>query len=210
MHETMNSAGHTARARLSRPNDARALRSREALRDALLTLIQQKPLEQVSIRDITNAAGVSYPVFFRRYASKDELLEDVATAEVRALLALTTPIFNATTQDESLRALCGYVNEHRPIWTGLLTGGAASAMQQEFKRIALETGETRQPANPWLPPDLAATFVVTGIFEILAWWLNQPADYPVQNVVTILDTLIVRSTARPIDVKLIDWPPGLS
>lgn len=195
---------------MSRPNDARALRSRGALREALLTLIQHKPLDQISIRDITMEAGVSYPVFFRRYAGKDELLEDIATAEVRALLSLTTPIFDSTTQDESLRALCCYVGEHRSLWTGLLTGGAAPAMQQEFKRIALEMAETRRHLNPWLPSDLGAAFVVTGIFEILAWWLNQPVDYPMENIVKLLDTLIVRSAARAVDVELIDWPPKLS
>jgi AcrR family transcriptional regulator len=70
---------------MSTPNDPWALRCRQALRTALLTLIDQRLFDQITIRDITNAAGVSYPVFFRRYATKDDLLEDVAAEEVRAL-----------------------------------------------------------------------------------------------------------------------------
>lgn len=192
----------TAR-RMSRPYDARALRSREALRAALLALIEQRPLDQVSIRDITNQAGVSYPVFFRRYATKEELFEDIATEEVRRLLGLTQPIFDTQSPRESLHVLCGYVDEHRALWTRLLTGGAATAMREEFMRIAGEIGRTRERRNPWLPTDLAAPFVVGGLFEILAWWLRQPADYPIENVVTIIDVLIVRSTAQPVDVKLV-------
>ncbi len=185
--------------RMSRPNDARALKSREALQAALLSLVEERPFNQVSIRDITTRAGVSYPVFFRRYAAKEQLLGDIATEEVRKLLSLTAPIFDADQQEESVRALCAYVSDHRQLWSQLLTGGAAPIMRDEFKRIAREIGGTRQPANPWLPTDLAAAFVVSGLFEILAWWLSQPDDYPIEKVVRIIEILIVRLASIPLD-----------
>lgn len=189
--------------RMSRPDDARALRSRASLREALLALVEERPFDQITIRDITAKAHVSYPVFFRRYQSKEDLLGDIATGEVRRLLTLTTPIFNANRQAESLRALCRHVDEHRILWTRLLTGGAGPIMREEFKRIAREIGDSHPRINPWLPRELAESFVVGSLFEILAWWLSQPQDYPIENVVTIIDTLIVRSTARPVDVNLL-------
>lgn len=200
------SEGRSAKQRMSRPDDARALRSRKSLHEALLTLLEKQPLEQISIRDITAQAGVSYPVFFRRYQTKEQLLEDIATSEVRQLLALTTPVFDAEAGNVSLRALCDYIDAHRSLWSRLLIGGAASAMHEEFRRIAKEMGETRERQNPWLPVELASSFTASGLFEILAWWMRQPADYPIENVVTIIDTLIVRSTARPVDVHLIGTP----
>lgn len=172
----------------------------------MLALIEEKPFEQVSIREITSRAGVSYPVFFRRYETKEQLLEDIATDEVRCLLSLTGPMFEVGTGDQALQALCQHINDHRALWARLLTGGAAPAMREEFRRIAKEIGETRERRNPWLPVELAASFIVSGLFEILAWWMRQPADYPVENIVTIIDTLIVRSTARPVDVQLVDMP----
>lgn len=188
--------------RMVRPDDPRALRSREALKSALLRLVEERPFEQISIRDITTEAGVSYPVFFRRYQTKDELLADIAAEEVRRLLSLTMPAFSEDKQNESLRTLCGYVEDHRVLWTRLLTGGAAPVMREEFKRISREIGRSQPRANPWLPVELASAFVVSGIFEILAWWLNQTADYPIENVVKIIDTLVVKATARPVDIQL--------
>lgn len=193
--KVMGNAGATPR-RMSRPNDARAVRSRDALRDALLALIEEQPFEQISIRDITTKAEVSYPVFFRRYATKEQLLDDIAAEEVRRLLSLTLPMFDAHKEIESVHALCNYVNEHRVLWTRLLTGGAASIMREEFKRIAKEISASRKPTNPWLPTDLAVPFVVSGLFEILAWWLSQPADYPVGLVVKLIDALVVQLAIR--------------
>lgn len=198
------SDARTAKQRMSRPDDARALRSRKALHEALLALIEERPFEAISIRDITAQAGVSYPVFFRRYATKEQLLEDIATDEVRRLLSLTTPMFDADTGDSGLRTLCEYIADHRALWARLLTGGAAPVMREEFRRIAREMGETRERKNPWLPIELGPSFIASGLFEILAWWMGQPADYPIENVVKIIDTLIVRSTARPVDVQLVD------
>lgn len=189
--------------RMARPDDARALRSRGALRQALLDLVEERPFDEISIRDITTKAGVSYPVFFRRYNAKEQLLGDIAAEQVRRLLTLTTPIFQANMQGESLRALCRYVDDHRLLWTRLLTGGAGPVMREEFKRIAREIGNQHPRINPWLPRELAESFVVGSLFEILAWWLSQPEDYPIDNVVTLIDTLIVRSTARAVDIKLI-------
>lgn len=160
--------------RMSRPDDARALRSREALRQSLLALVEERPFDAISIREITTHAGVSYPVFFRRYRTKDQLLEDIATEEVRSLLGLTLPIFNTNMQEESLRTFCGYVNERRVLWTRLLTGGAASSMREEFKRIPREIGETQSNINPWLPRELAASFVVGSLFEILSCGCRNP------------------------------------
>lgn len=187
---------------MSRPYDARAMRSREALQEALLALIAERDLDQISIRDITLRAEVSYPVFFRRYASKEQLLEDIATAEVRNLLSLSLPIFEANRQEESLQALCRYVDEHRPLWTRLLTGGAMSAMRKEFTRIAAEISATLDTADAWLPIDLSAPFFAGGMFEILGWWLRQPEDYPIENVVRIIRALIIRSAEMPGDVRL--------
>lgn len=184
---------------MSRPDDARALRSRDALRTALLALIEESPFDQISIRDITTQAGVSYPVFFRRYAAKEQLLDDIAAEEVRTLLSLTVPVFETRMYEESVRALCAYVNDHRQLWTRLLTGGAAPIMREEFKRIAKEMTGTRPRANPWLPVELGTSFVVTGLFEILAWWLSQPADYPTEKVIRIIEVLIVRFSTTPLE-----------
>ena len=184
----------------TRPNDARAHRSVEALRNAFLELIEKKPLEDIAIREITETAGVSYPTFFRRFASKEALLEDIAASEVRHLLSLGNGTLSNTPSKSSSEVLCKYVHEHRTLWTSLLTGGAASAMRQEFIRIAGEISQSSGRVNPWLPIDLAVPFSTSCIFEILTWWMRQPEDYPINNVAKLMDVLVVDPLARPRDI----------
>ncbi|HET8710267.1 MAG TPA: TetR/AcrR family transcriptional regulator [Spongiibacteraceae bacterium] len=177
------------------------------MRRALLQLVEQKPLDQISIQEITSVAGLSYPTFFRQFSSKENLLDDIAHEELHNLQSLTIPLFDDNEPHKAYSALCHYVDNHRTLWTTLLTAGAASTMREELIRIASEMGRDRKhpdsQAHFWLPNDLASRFVVSTIFEILAWWLRQPRDYPIENIKTLLDVLVVRSTTQPKDVKLI-------
>lgn len=186
----------------SKPDDARVERSIDALRSALLDLLKHKSFEQISIRNITDAAGLSYPTFFRRFHSKEELLKEIATDEVRKLLSLSNSALVKRNGQESGETLCQYVQEHRRLWNVLLTGGAAPAMRQEFMRIAGEIAHGQPRNNPWLPIDLAVPFVTSGIFEIIAWWMRQPKNYPLRNVIKLFDALIVDTTRRKRKITL--------
>lgn len=172
------------------------------MRAAFLGLIETRPLEDISIKEICDEAGLSYPTFYRRFSGKDELLAGIATEEVRRLLTLGLSAMDARRDGTSAQAMCAYVAEHRALWRTLLTGGAADAMRQEFMRLSREFADSHPRSNPWLPVDLAVPFVAGGIFEILAWWMKQGDDYPTANVVTLIEVLVVDTTARPRKVDL--------
>ncbi len=120
--------------------DARMVRTRAALRRALLRLLERKHFDQITVRDIAGEAKIGYATFFRHHESKSELLEDVAEEQIGNLMGLALPLLVADDTRGSCLALCRYVNEHRAIWSALLTGGAAGAMREEFLRQAMRVG----------------------------------------------------------------------
>lgn len=184
------------------PNDARAQRSVEAMRAAFLKLVKDRPLADISIKEICDEAGVSYPTFYRRFSGKDEILAGIATDEAGYLLTLGLSAAKTLKEGASAWAMCEHIEQHRALWSTLLTGGASNAMREEFMRLSREFAETNPRKNPWLPIDLAVPFVASGIFEILAWWMKQPSDYPTANVVQLIDVLIVDTTARRRNINL--------
>jgi len=176
----------------SSPRDARAARSNDALRAAFLALIERKPLEQITVREIAAEAGVHYATFFRHYAAKEALLDDVAAEQIGWLVALTVPVLDQTDRRTAVEALCRYVDEHRTLWTALLRGGAAGAMRDELLRLSRNVAVERAPAESWLSLDLAVACSVSLIFETLAWWLA-PAHgpVPIEQVAHTLDRLLL-------------------
>lgn len=175
----------------SAPTDARQVRSRNALNAAMLALLEEKPFDQITIREISARAGTGYATFFRHYPTKEELLSDVASEEIASLLAMVIPILHQTNSYESTLALCTYVSGHAALWSALLTGGAAAIVRDEFIRQARGLAEGVEDKHGWLPADLGVAHGTGSTFDILAWWLAQDRELGVEQVATILHRLVI-------------------
>lgn len=183
------------RPHLRTARDARAVRTREALRQALLRLLDLKALEQITIRDICEVATVGYTTFFRHHPTKESLLDDVAAEQMGRLVGLAISVADAS---ENIRrasiALCTYVDEHRKLWSTLLTGGAAGAMRDEFMRLSTQIAATRAQPLVWPPADIATILVVSSTIELLSWWLRAKKPLTIEQVAEIHERVIITPT----------------
>ncbi len=169
----------------------RMTKTRDSLCQSLLTLLEQNTFEQITIRELTTHAKVGYATFFRHYADKEELLHELVEQEIRRLLTMSLPLLYTENTLASTQALCSYVWEHRKLWKTLLTGGAAATVKEEYLKQALKVAEEDTHTGNWLPVDLAVTFSVTGINEILTWWLKQDKPAPVDEVAEMINRLVI-------------------
>jgi AcrR family transcriptional regulator len=171
--------------------DARVLKTREGLRQALLDALQSKPLDQLTVRDLARRAGVGYTTYFRHYPTKEALLDDLAADEIDRLNALTLPVYDADNSRAACVTLCAYIDEHRPLWTALLTGGAAETIRQQLLRRARETSVGRTRGAHALPLELSSALAISAMVELLAWWLRQDHPPPIHWVAEILDQVAI-------------------
>jgi AcrR family transcriptional regulator len=171
--------------------DARMLRSREALRTALLELLQRKSLEQITIREIVARAEIGYATFFRHHPTKESLLRDLAAEQIDGLVNMALPALDAVDSRAACLALCAYVHERRALWSTLLTGGAAGSMREEFIRIASRVAAERMETGARIPAELGAVHAASAIVEILAWWLRQPKPMTVARLAEVMDRLVI-------------------
>ena len=179
------------RPHLKTAKDARAVRTREALRNAMLRLLTRQSLDKITILDICQTAGIGYTTFFRHHPSKESLLDDVAAGEIAHLVGLTVPIAVAQDVRAAGVSLFNYVNAHRKLWTALLTGGAQVAMRNEFLRLSREIAATRAHINDWPPADISTILVVSSTLELLSWWLRQRKPLPIDEAAAIYERIII-------------------
>lgn len=184
------------------PTDARQVRSRKALTGAMLAMLEEKPFDQITIREISARAGTGYATFFRHYTDKEALLGDVASEEIGALLAMTTPVLYDANSYVSTLALCNYVYDHRALWSALLTGGAASIVREEFIRQARQLAIYAMKPESWLPADLGVVYGTGGTIDLLAWWLSQDEDYSPEQIAGILNRLIIAPLVGKLGIVL--------
>lgn len=178
----------------SSSKDARAVRSAQSLRDALLALLLRKPFDQITVRDICAEGEVHYATFFRHYQTKEELLNAIAQDQIRQINRLTLAIRDSNDYKAGFAALCGYVADHRSLWSTLLNGGAGATMREEWLRQSQIVAATEPSASSWLPAELGTVCSATLIAETIAWWVAQPKDaYSVEQIADILYQLLAKA-----------------
>src|SRR5882757_9174805 len=67
-------AGLTKQAKQRRKPDERIRRTHERLGSALVTLIQEKPIDEVTVQEVLDRASVGRSTFYLHFRDKDDLL----------------------------------------------------------------------------------------------------------------------------------------
>jgi len=186
----MDQAGNSGKA-ATVSIDARAARSRDAMRAALLRLLESHALDEITIRHIAAEAGVGHATFYRHYGTKDELLDDVAAAEMDRLIEVSLAALGSNDSAAASLVVCSYVHEHWSLWSSLLTGGAAAAMKEELLKLTRDIASGWTPIPHRLPTDLRIALATATVIEILVWWLRQENPMPVEEIAKIFEEVVV-------------------
>ncbi len=176
----------------SRPLDVRQVRTRAALRAAVLELTGERPYAGISIGEIAQKAGVGYATFFRHYRDKDALLADVAEGFISETMLRLAPLALAAESRSAALTLCRFVEERRPIFVALLVGGAGNAVREEILARAIRQVDLSRTATAsWLPESLGPIHMVTSVLTIIGWWLEQGQDRSAEEVSVIIDRMVL-------------------
>ena len=180
------------RATMSTVLDARIVRTREALRQAMIDLAAESSFETITIRAIAARAGVGYATFFRHYADKDALLADVADLFTRTFLAQVRPLLREKDRRGAARSLCAFVEANRPVHLALIAGGAGETVRAGMLRQTLETLSRARTANAGGPlDDLLLFHLVSAILNLLAWWLRNPGRADADTMSEIIERAVL-------------------
>ncbi|MBL8772916.1 MAG: TetR/AcrR family transcriptional regulator [Phenylobacterium sp.] len=186
--------------------DARVVRSREALRQAMIDLAAERSLEAITVRAIAARAGVGYATFFRHYADKEALLADVADMLTQAFLGRVRPLLLAKDRRGAARSLCAFVEDNLPIHRALIAGGAGETVRTGMLRQTLETMSRARASSPRGPlDDLLLFHLVSTILNLLAWWLNHFEDVDADTMAEMIE----RAVLTPVHGLRADPPQGL-
>ena len=182
----------------SRPLDVRQIRTRAALRTALLELTGERPYDRISIGDIAQKAGIGYATFFRHYRDKDALLAAVANDFIDETMLQLAPLTLAAESRAAALTLCRFVEERRPIFLTLLVGGARNAVREEILARSIRQVDRSETARAsWLPDSLGPVHMVTAVLSIIGWWLEHGHDRSAEEMSVIIDRLVLAPVLAP-------------
>ena len=187
------------------PIDRRVARSREALHQALRSLIIERGYDAITVENICERANVGRSTFYAHFTSKDdlkrrglehlrnELLEQQRNAasslvetNVRGLAFTLTMFEHARDHIHLYRALVGS------------RGGAIAltTIRQTLCEIVRgELAEIRGKDSHGTPRELAVEYIVGAYMAVLTWWLDGGAKLPPQRINAMFQRLATDGVA---------------
>src|SRR5499426_68937 len=119
----MSGKDHLHLADLDKKTDARVRRTRDALGDALIMLMQEKPFETITVQDVLDRAHVSRSTFYSHYSDKDDLLMSDAEEFFEALSMALSAQGDKSDRVFPVREFFTHLADVQPFFKALVKSG---------------------------------------------------------------------------------------
>lgn len=162
--------------------DPRVARTRQSLQDALLALAREHPLDEITVGDIAEHAGVNRSSFYQHYSDKETLLADAleqALDEVSDQLfarGAPSPAGMPGELQSYLRHLAANASLYRRVLGEHGSAVVTERLRRRVERIVSDAvGQSDASAFAGIPLDVvAAGLAGTAIGVITAWLSHEP------------------------------------
>lgn len=199
--------------------DRRVRRTLATLQSALIQLVEEKDLGQVSVSDVVEVAGVSRSTFYDHYADVHELAEAACTSTIDSLiesLPVLDPGLIETPEDPERSLLDFFTNlaEHAGLYRSLLGPQGSARVIDHIRRritaavhIAVRLADARDDEAPGtvssadVPHDVPAAFIAGSLIGVATDWLQRGCPLPPAEMATLTWPLLIRAATPPRDTS---------
>jgi AcrR family transcriptional regulator len=158
--------------------DRRVPRTRDAIGDALVELLHQKPFADITVQHVLDRAGVSRSTFYTHFSDKDDLfLSDVEDFLELMAFALSRH-GDKSNRVAPVRELFAHVAEWHKFHTILIAAGKIRDFQemgQGYFARAIEQRLSELPQPRELTPKrrcAMAQMFAGALMSLLSWWMS--------------------------------------
>lgn len=174
--------------------DARARRTRDALGDALVALIQEKPFDTITVTEVLTRAGVSRSTFYAHFSDKEDLFMSDADEFFEFLATVLSKHGDKSDRVAPVKEFFEHVGEMHEFFAALVASGKVhdtlELAQGHFAR-GIERRLEELPKGQNIPAEQrpAVAFAHAGaLLSLLIWWI----DHGMRESPSVMDELYHR------------------
>jgi AcrR family transcriptional regulator len=176
--------------------DARVRKTRDALGDALVALMQERPFDSITVQDVLDRANVGRSTFYSHYSDKDDLLMSDAEEFFEAMSMALSVHGDTTDRVFPVKEFFNHLVDAQQFVVALRTSGKLHA-NLELARGLFARGIERRfnelPKGVSIPahqrPVLA--FAHAGaLLSLMQWWIDHGMKEPAEEMDKLFHTIV--------------------
>ncbi|MEK4762740.1 TetR/AcrR family transcriptional regulator C-terminal domain-containing protein [Viridibacillus sp. FSL E2-0187] len=191
--------------------DKRIIKSKIALKESLLSLMQNKDFKAITITDIVQLADLNRGTFYKHYHYKEELLNEIIEDVVADLIISYREPYKQVKKfvirelNSSAVKIFEHVEKHSSFYTLIVKSNVLYGFQNriciELKRLALEDlSNIYTNTNNKIDNNLLASYTSYAILGMMIEWVKEgfqhSSSYMAEQLIEILNTAPVKITYR--------------
>ena len=168
--------------------DARVRRTRDALGDALVALMQEQPFDTITVQHVLDRAGVGRSTFYSHYSDKDDLLMSDAEEFFEMIATALSVRGDKSERVFPVTEFFKHVGEASQFVKALMESGKIhdnfELAEGHFARgIERRFSEVSKGANIPVQDRAAIAFAHAGaLLSLLRWWINRGMKEPAEKM----------------------------
>ncbi|UFP96204.1 TetR/AcrR family transcriptional regulator [Gloeobacter morelensis] len=174
----------------------RGRETQRELRNITIQLILEKGYENVTVKDITERAGIDRSTFYLHYKDKQDLLEQNQKQVIDELFERCR---QTAQMEDRLRIVFKHIAENAAIYRVMLTTEDGSALYLrmhdyivEQLRTVMQERVAQQGLTPDVPLEMLANYYTGALRGAAVWWLAQGMPCPPEQMVRLFQRLMLQ------------------
>lgn len=181
-------------------NNRSVMRTKTKLRDGLIALIMQKPIKDITVRELTELVDLNRGTFYLHYRDIYDMIEQLELEieqDVNLILDEHPPEACPDNPGPIATAFFEYLTEHASLCQALLSPNGDRAFVEQIKvlienRFLQHIKETGNQV--WGEfSGLYVSYIISGCLGMLEHWLNTGMKQSPIELAKIVETSIMRS-----------------
>lgn len=181
----------------NKKEDRRSQRTRRLLHQAIISLMQEKRYDSITVQNIIDRADVGRSTFYAHYQDK----EDLVNSHLQEILDdLSQSLTDNAPDNQRLMptlALFKHVQEHQHLFEAMSGGRGLDMLLEKGqvywrKRVETELQSRLPPGQmPAMPLSLVAGYLSDTLGTFLKWWFDQQLPCPPERLDEMFQQMVM-------------------
>lgn len=154
--------------------------TKRLLKESLLDLLEEKPLEKITVRELCEHSELNRSTFYANYSDIYQLYQEMCDELTDGLEAYVQETSNQEGDFQTIQKLLEYIHDHERLYSRLFYQGTLSGNHNPIQaRINALTAEHIAEMFPDLDPqyrDYIIRYCYTGSNALIAQWIQNRFD----------------------------------
>lgn len=168
------------------------------LMESLKKLARKTPIEKITIKEITDEAGVIRPTFYHHFQDKYEVVEQIIQTEI---LAPAEPLLQNHMIDEAIALIFTNLQKEKELYVMLSKMQGQNSFEDivknQIKDLLLEFFDSntvgKHGKKTWLTPELLAMYYAQSMCFVFIEWIRQGMPGTPKEMAEVYHYIITRS-----------------